>query len=74
MNAVPICDELIFVVTDVDQEEELLVVVGWQWFDVLLQVVQVFDCLVEHSSPWTLSCRRSLILHRNAIVDFSSIR
>jgi hypothetical protein len=47
MNAVTICDEFIVVVKDVDQEEELLVVVRWQWFDVLLQVVQVFDCLVN---------------------------
>jgi hypothetical protein len=47
MNAVPICDEFIVVVEDVDQEEKLLVVVRWQWFDVLLQVVQVFDCLVN---------------------------
>jgi hypothetical protein len=47
MNAVTICDEFIVVVEDVDQEEKLLVVVGWQWFDVLLEVVQVFDCLVN---------------------------
>jgi hypothetical protein len=48
MNAVPICDELIVLVADVDQEKKLLVVVRWQWFDVLLQVVQVFDCLVNN--------------------------
>jgi hypothetical protein len=47
MNAVLICDEFIVVVADVDHKEKLLVVVGWQWFDVLLEVVQVFDCLVH---------------------------
>jgi hypothetical protein len=46
MNAVPICDEFIFV-EDADQEEKLLVALGWQWFDVLLQVVQVFNCFVN---------------------------
>jgi hypothetical protein len=47
MNEVSICDELIVVIEDVDQEEELLVVVRWQLFDVLLEVVQVFDCLAN---------------------------
>jgi hypothetical protein len=37
----------LFLLKIVDQEEELLIVLGWQWFDVLLQVVQVLDCLVN---------------------------
>jgi hypothetical protein len=41
MNAVSICDEFIFVVADVDQEEKLLVVVGRQGLDMLFEVVQV---------------------------------
>jgi hypothetical protein len=44
---VPICDEVIVVVEDIDQEKKLLVVLGWQWFDVFLEVVQVFDFLVS---------------------------
>ena len=43
----PICDEVIVVVEDIDQEKKLLVVLGWQWFDVFLEVVQVFDFLVS---------------------------
>jgi hypothetical protein len=43
-----ICDDQVVVVEIVDQEEKLLVVVRWQWFDVLLQVVQVFDRLVNN--------------------------
>jgi hypothetical protein len=41
MNAVFICDELIVVVADVDQEEKLLVVIGRQGLDMLFEVVQV---------------------------------
>jgi hypothetical protein len=38
---------LIVAVENIDTEEELLVVLWWQWFDVLLEMVQVFDCLVH---------------------------
>jgi hypothetical protein len=46
MNAVLICDEFIVVVADVDQEEELLVVVGRQGLDMLFEVVQVLGLLL----------------------------
>jgi hypothetical protein len=39
MDAVPVDDAFILTVEDVDQEEELLLMLWWQWFNVLFQVI-----------------------------------
>lgn len=46
-DEVLICDELIVVVGVINQEEELLIMLGWQWLDVLFQQVQVLNGLVN---------------------------
>jgi hypothetical protein len=43
-----ICDEFIVVVEVVNQKEKLLIVLGWQWFDALFEVVQTTDCLINN--------------------------
>jgi hypothetical protein len=48
MNKVIIVDAFFLAVEDVDQEEKLLIVIGWQCFDVLHEVVQVFGCFLHN--------------------------
>jgi hypothetical protein len=38
-DTVLICDEFIVVVKDVDQEQELLMILKWQWLYFLFEVV-----------------------------------
>lgn len=46
-DAVLSCDESFVFKWNVNQKEKLLIVLGWQWFDVLFKQVQVPDCLVN---------------------------
>jgi hypothetical protein len=48
MNAVRVDDAFILTVEEVDQEEELLIMLWWQWFDVLFQVINVLYRLLLH--------------------------
>jgi hypothetical protein len=45
---VPVEDAFFLTVEEVDQEEELLLILGWQWFDVLFEVNDVFYSLLLH--------------------------
>lgn len=48
IGKVLICDQFIVVVVEyIDQEEELLIMMGWQLFDLVLEVGQVHDYLVN---------------------------
>jgi hypothetical protein len=48
MNAVPVDDAFILTVEEVDQEQELLIMLWWQWFDVLFQVINELYRLLLH--------------------------
>jgi hypothetical protein len=48
MNAVPVDDAFILTVEEVDQEQELLIMLWWQWFDVLFEVINVLYRLLLH--------------------------
>jgi hypothetical protein len=48
MNAVKVDDALILTVEEVHQEEELLIMLWWQWFNVLFQVINVLYRLLLH--------------------------
>jgi hypothetical protein len=37
----------VIVAEDVDEEEKLLIVLEWQWFDIFLEQIQVPDCLIN---------------------------
>lgn len=52
MDTVYICDESIVVLTDIDQEDKLLIMVSWQFFDIFLEVVEIFDRLVKDLLLW----------------------
>lgn len=47
MNTVSICYKFI-VIEDVNQEEKLLMMLEWQWFDVVIDVGQVLDGLTNN--------------------------
>jgi hypothetical protein len=48
IDTVIICDESIVFVKEINQEEKLLIVLGWQWFYFFLKQLQILYCLINN--------------------------